>query len=253
MTYARRRPPFGRLLLTALLAPLTVLLGPLAEPAGAAAPWIWPVDPARVVHDFDPPEDPWGSGHRGVDLAASVGQEVRAPAEGTVTFAGVIAGRGVVVVSHGEVRTTYEPVAGALPVGAVVQQGDRIGAVQRFAHHCALPCLHWGAIRGTEYVDPTSFVVVPPSRLLPVWDDGGRGGSASTEEQGASGVIGRAVEGAPARASPHGTAPGPASWSAGGQESDAGAEVPVTAVAVTAVAGAVLAGAAVLGVLRRRG
>lgn len=162
----RRVLPLGAASIVLILG-----LGAFTGSAGAAAPWLWPVEPARVIHGFDPPEDPWGSGHRGVDLAGTVGQAVTAPAAGTVTFAGLVAGRGVVVVSHGAIRTTYEPIDSGVTVGAAVEGGDTLGTLQGFAHHCSSPCLHWGAIRGAVYVDPTSFVVVPPSRLLPVWED----------------------------------------------------------------------------------
>jgi len=149
------------------------LIAMCSAPALASSTWSWPVEPAEVVHGFDPPDAPWASGHRGVDLAAAAGQTVHAPAAGTVTFTGVIAGRGVVVVSHGELRTTYEPVAGSVTVGAPVEAGDVLGTLQSFAYHCSAPCLHWGAIRGETYLDPTSLVVAAPSRLLPMWGDAG--------------------------------------------------------------------------------
>ncbi|HET9501034.1 MAG TPA: M23 family metallopeptidase, partial [Marmoricola sp.] len=84
-------------------------------PAGGA---VWPLRPRpEVVSGFDPPSTRWGAGHRGVDLAGSVAAPVRTALPGVVTFAGRIAGRGVVVVSHGDTRTTYEPVRDAVDVG----------------------------------------------------------------------------------------------------------------------------------------
>src|SRR3954449_10514353 len=96
--------------LLALLAVLTAMPG--AAFAESAGPAVWPLDPRpSLVTGFDPPTTPWGAGHRGVDLLGQPGQTVRAALAGTVTFAGTLAGRGVVVVSHGATRTTYEPVA----------------------------------------------------------------------------------------------------------------------------------------------
>ncbi|MFP5282949.1 MAG: peptidoglycan DD-metalloendopeptidase family protein, partial [Actinomycetes bacterium] len=70
----------------------------------------WPLAGAiEVVRPYAPPARRWEAGHRGVDLAASPGDPVLAAAAGTVTFADRLAGRGVVVVSHGALRTTYEP------------------------------------------------------------------------------------------------------------------------------------------------
>ena len=81
------------------------------DESGADPVGVWPLRPTpEVVAGFDPPDSPYGAGHRGVDLAGSVGQVVHTALAGRVTFAGSIAGRGVVVVDHGPTRTTYEPV-----------------------------------------------------------------------------------------------------------------------------------------------
>ena len=80
---------------------------------------------------------PWLPGHRGVDLAAERGDVVRAARAGTVTVAGDIAGRGVVVVSHlGGLRTTYEPVVAVVAVGDAVDAGDVIGTLAGGDVHC---------------------------------------------------------------------------------------------------------------------
>ena len=130
---------------------------------------VWPLSPEPgVVFAFDPPTSRWGPGHRGVDLAGSVGQPVRAAQAGSVSFAGRIAGRGVVVVTHGAVRTTYEPVAATVAVGDEVGAGDPIGRLELLGSHC-LPraCLHWGLLRGATYLDPLTLVGAGPVRLLP--------------------------------------------------------------------------------------
>lgn len=107
-----------------------------------------------VLRTFDPPEKPWAAGHRGVDLAGSQGDRVNAAAAGTVSYAGRLAGRGVVVVKHGATRTTYEPVTATVSAGDQVRAGDQIGRLG--AGHCAAeqPCLHWGLKRGDRYLDP---------------------------------------------------------------------------------------------------
>lgn len=158
------------LALTAVLA----LPGAVTTPPSGATPahGTWPLVPTpAVVHAFSPPDRPWGSGHRGVDLRGEVGQQVRAALGGTVAFAGRIAGRGVVVVDHGEVRTTYEPVGASVAVGDDVSAGARLGELEWFGSHC-LPqaCLHWGLIEGDTYLDPLSLVGAGPRpvRLLPV-------------------------------------------------------------------------------------
>jgi len=138
------------------------------EPSPGQA--VWPLDPPpTVVRRFDPPDSPWGAGHRGVDLLGRPGQQVHAALAGTVSFAGSLAGRGVVVVSHGATRTTYEPVAPTVHVGDVLPTGGVLGTLETGLSHC-LPrtCLHWGLLEGETYLDPLSLLGYAPVRLLPL-------------------------------------------------------------------------------------
>lgn len=182
---------------------LGVLVGVLAaagpvSPAAAAdeGPWGWPLtgSPA-VAHDFAPPAVRYAAGHRGVDLAAAAGDPVRAAGAGRVTYAGLLAGRGVVVVSHGALRTTYEPVTAAVPVGADVALGELIATLEPAHAGCAAPaCLHWGLRRGEDYLDPLRLVARRPVRLLPVEEATGQG----------AGGQGALRAGAPGDAAPEG-------------------------------------------------
>lgn len=156
----------------ALLHTLLVLLigfAPTTDPVG-----VWPLDPEpEVVRGFDPPDTPYGSGHRGVDLLGRTGQPVRTALDGTVTYAGMLAGRGVVVVSHGATRTTYEPVTASVAVGARLRGGDPIGTLGLAGSHCfPRACLHWGWVAGETYLDPLRLVGLGPIRLLPLWRAG---------------------------------------------------------------------------------
>ncbi|RKR19591.1 M23 family metallopeptidase [Arthrobacter oryzae] len=145
--------------------------------AGVPAPdWSWPLRPRpAVLRAFDPPARPWLSGHRGVDVeAADDGAPLVSPAAGKVSFVGIVVDRPVITVDHGNgLRSSFEPVASALRVGAVVAAGDVLGQVQ--TGHCgpAPPCLHWGVRRGDEYVNPLAFVMdLRPSVLLPPLETG---------------------------------------------------------------------------------
>jgi murein DD-endopeptidase MepM/ murein hydrolase activator NlpD len=142
--------------------------GTSPDPRGTGA---WPLDPpVSVVHGFDPPDSAFGAGHRGVDLAGRPGSVVRAALGGQVVFAGTLAGRGVVTVSHGATRTTYEPVTATARVGDVVATGAPIGILQSVTGHCAPAfCLHWGWLRGETYLDPLELIGAGPVRLLP-WE-----------------------------------------------------------------------------------
>ncbi|CAJ64413.1 MULTISPECIES: M23 family metallopeptidase [Frankia] len=142
-----------------------------APAAAAGIPLLrWPLPgPVAVSRAFQRPATPFGPGHRGVDLRASPASAVLAAAAGTVSFAGPVAGRGVVTVDHGTVRTTYEPLRPTVRVGAVVQAGDLLGWITDGHPGCpTTTCLHWGLLHGVEYLDPLrSFRRVPP-RLLPL-------------------------------------------------------------------------------------
>ncbi|MHA4818994.1 murein hydrolase activator EnvC family protein [Streptomyces aculeolatus] len=145
---------------------------------------VWPVDGGPrgrpvVERGFEPPASPYGPGHRGVDLRAGAGRPVLAAAGGRVSFAGRVAGRGVLAIEHPgtgrpPLRTTYEPVVPAVRKGERVEAGQVVGRLQGGGHHCATACLHWGLRRGATYLDPLSLL--PPrlltaghARLLPVF------------------------------------------------------------------------------------
>ncbi|MCQ6552557.1 M23 family metallopeptidase [Streptomyces sp. C10-9-1] len=156
----------------------------------------WPVGRPRpvVLRGWDPPPTPYGAGHRGVDLAAPAGSPVRAAAAGRVSFAGRVAGRGVLsieVTGTGEppLRLTHEPVRALVARGDEVAAGQTVGVLEEGRGHCSRNCLHWGLLRGEEYLDPLSLLPPGllrrgPSRLLPVsgvpLPGAGRTGPAAT-------------------------------------------------------------------------
>lgn len=148
-----------------------LMIAPLVLYAAAQLPpaphWRWPVDVPFVTRPFDPPSSPYAAGHRGVDLAAPPGTAVRAPASGVIAYAGPLAGRGVVVIRHDGLRSTYEPLRVAVHVGERVVAGALLGWLQPGHAGCPQPaCLHWGVLRGSTYLDPLSFVL-GQVRLLP--------------------------------------------------------------------------------------
>lgn len=142
---------------------------PALHADGDGGGWTRPV-PGDVVHPFDPPAEEWAAGHRGVDLAAATGERVRSPATGTVSFAGQVAGKPVVVVEHpGGLRSTFEPVTAVARRGDAVAAGGVVGTLAAVPGHCApAGCLHWGVLRGELYLDPLALLgEAPPVVLLP--------------------------------------------------------------------------------------
>ena len=154
-----------------LAAGSSLVAGPAAVAPRAPEGWRWPLagTPA-VARRFDPPPKPWLPGHRGVDLAAAAGDEVRAAGAGVVAFAGVIAGRGVVSVEHPNgLRTTYEPVDATVRSGDRVAVGMPLGRLAAAHPGCPVPdCLHWGLRRGPVYLNPLLLLRPLRVRLKPL-------------------------------------------------------------------------------------
>jgi len=227
-----------------LVAVLALPALPAAGSDRAAEGFGWPLPGTpEVGRRFAPPASAWGAGHRGVDLLADVGSPVLAAGSGRVTYAGLLAGRGVVTVTHdGGLRTTYEPVDATVAVGDEVAQGDLLGLLTTGHASCPLdrPCLHWGLLRGSTYLDPLRLVERGRLRLLPAADLAGLGAPAEPRRAASSG--------APLEAVPAAT-PSPSPYRAGrpGQDRGKGDGWP-GALAV----GAVLAGAGVLAASRLR-
>ncbi|GHE63474.1 peptidase M23 [Streptomyces cellulosae] len=175
-------PPASRLFAARAGGSPTAVVGALPAADDEAVPAVgrtWPVGVRpRVPRGWEPPASAYGPGHRGVDLAAASGTPVRAVADGRVSFAGRVAGKGVVSVELAgtgdpPLRTTYEPVRASVPQGAEVTAGEVIGTVEAGGSHCAAPCVHWGLLRDETYLDPLSLLPPwllhrGPSRLLPV-------------------------------------------------------------------------------------
>jgi hypothetical protein len=163
-----------------LIVLLAVLMCVAAAPASAASGWKAPLVPVSVTRAFIPPPTPYSAGHRGVDLAGHPGEVIVAASDGEVSYAAPLAGRGVVVVVHGALRTTYEPVTATVRRGAPVSRGQQIGVLE--AGHAGCPvsaCLHWGLLRGEQYLDPMAMLRPAQIRLLPLV--GGGSGAGLTD------------------------------------------------------------------------
>ena len=134
------------------------------------------------MHAFIKPSQRWSAGHRGVDLAVPEDPQVRAPASGTIVFAGTVVDRTVVVIEHTNgYRSSFEPVTEPLPVGTHVQAGQVIARVDVHPAkpRCAASCLYWSVRRGgdrnngsgknAEYINPILLLgPAEPTILLPV-------------------------------------------------------------------------------------
>lgn len=145
-----------------------VLVGGSPPPADdlAARGWVWPVEEVRLERPFIAPAHAYGPGHRGVDLGGAA--TVRAPAAGTVAFAGPVAGRPVLTIEHGDgLVSSFEPVTSDLAVGTPVRRGEVVGTVAAEGH-TGPGTVHVGVRLHGEYVNPLRLLGgVPRAVLLP--------------------------------------------------------------------------------------
>jgi hypothetical protein len=151
-----------------ILLPVLLALQVGVQPALA---WTWPVD-GPVLHEFSLGDDPYGAGHhRGVDIAAPAGTAVRAPVEGTVSFAGTVPGGGRAVTIRtvdGYAVTLLHLGAVGVARSAILAEGEALGTVgpSGAAEH-AEPYVHLGVRRAADangYVDPLGLL---PPRATP--------------------------------------------------------------------------------------
>ncbi|WEV76199.1 M23 family metallopeptidase [Bifidobacterium sp. ESL0800] len=136
---------------------------------GCKADMSWPVVPHVLIRKFKAPKQAWGPGHRGVDIAAIEDTPLLAPANGFISFAGIVAGKSVVSIRHKSLTLTLEPAQTLLPIGTPVVKGLPIGVVKGISDHCTGICVHWG-VRKTkkEYRDPQLLAAKRKIILKPV-------------------------------------------------------------------------------------
>jgi hypothetical protein len=100
----------------------------------ADLPNLWPIE-GPITSSFGERQDPFngeGAFHRGIDISGTVGQPVRAPADGTVLMAGPASGYGQeVMLDHGHgIHTLYGHLSAfAVTAGEDVHRGEIIGYV----------------------------------------------------------------------------------------------------------------------------
>jgi murein DD-endopeptidase MepM/ murein hydrolase activator NlpD len=157
-----------RSILSAISVALVLVAGGVpAPPASAAGTWVWPVS-GPVLRPFDPPDSPFGSGHRGIDIVAAPGTVAVAPADGTVSFAGPVGGRLFLTIDHGGgLESTMSWVASlAVRRGDTVRRGDPVATTGGGHVGDAVASLHFGVRLDDVYVDPLDHLAPIDLTLL---------------------------------------------------------------------------------------
>jgi murein DD-endopeptidase MepM/ murein hydrolase activator NlpD len=128
----------------------------------AAAPTLWPVE-GHITGSFGERIDPFngeGAFHTGVDISASYGQTVVAPADGLVIFADQDGGYGrLLILEHGNgISTRYGHLSSfAAIVGQSVRRGDVIGYVGQSGRATG-PHLHYEVRLHDVPVNPHKYM-----------------------------------------------------------------------------------------------
>jgi len=155
-----------------LFSLVLVIIFPSTVPESGSERWGWPLSSSvQVERYFDLPHGHYGAGHRGIDLNASTGTTVRAPAAGIVTFVGEVVDRPVLTLRVADrYLVSFEPIVSELVAGETVKRGAVIGRVGT-GGHCERSCLHVGIRENGFYRNPAGFFGELRPRLLPLWND----------------------------------------------------------------------------------
>ena len=152
--------------------------------AAPAASWTWPAD-GPVVRAFSLGDDPYAGGqHRGVDIAGDPGSNVRAPAAGTVSFAGTVPGNGRTVTiqtADGYAVTLVGLGSIGVAKNAVVSEGETVGTIAPAPGDGSPANVHLGiriASNPNGYVDP--LTLLPGRMQQPAAGDQAGDGETST-------------------------------------------------------------------------
>jgi len=144
---------------------LIALLAALVLSPGAAA-WAWPVD-GPVLRPFVSGDDPYAGGqHRGIDIGAPTGSDVRSAARGVVSFAGRLPRQGLcltVRTEDGWSVTLVHLGSIGVSVGTQVSEGDVVGTIGPSGEPEGTEPYVYLGIRLTA--DPNGYV--DPQTLLP--------------------------------------------------------------------------------------
>lgn len=136
-------------------APAASALGSESAVGPGFGTYRWPVR-GPVIRAYEPPPNPYSAGHRGIDIAAPFGTPIRAPADGTVSFAGTVAGSLFISIDHaGGIRTSYSWVSSVgVKKGQAVHAGEVVGATGQGHPGSDRTHLHFSARLDGVYIDP---------------------------------------------------------------------------------------------------
>jgi murein DD-endopeptidase MepM/ murein hydrolase activator NlpD len=160
--YTLKDTAFSGAATTGILLGLTRNVTPADWLRANSSPSLWPVE-GPITGSFGERIDPFngeGAFHSGVDISASVGQPVIAPADAVVVMADFMGGYGrAIVLDHGHgITTRYGHLASfAVVAGQYVHRGDTIGYVGQSGRSTG-PHLHYEVRINDTPVNPHKYL-----------------------------------------------------------------------------------------------
>jgi murein DD-endopeptidase MepM/ murein hydrolase activator NlpD len=160
--YTLKDTAFSGAATTGILLGLTRNVTPADWLRANSTPSLWPVE-GPITGSFGERIDPFngeGAFHSGVDISASVGQPVIAPADAVVVMADFMGGYGrAIVLDHGHgITTRYGHLASfAVVAGQYVHRGDTIGYVGQSGRSTG-PHLHYEVRINDTPVNPHKYL-----------------------------------------------------------------------------------------------
>jgi murein DD-endopeptidase MepM/ murein hydrolase activator NlpD len=160
--YTLKDTAFSGAATTGIMLGLTRNVTPADWLRANSSPSLWPVE-GPVTGSFGERIDPFngeGAFHSGVDISASVGQRVIAPADAVVVMADFMGGYGrAIVLDHGHgITTRYGHLASfAVVAGQYVHRGDTIGYVGQSGRSTG-PHLHYEVRINDTPVNPHKYL-----------------------------------------------------------------------------------------------
>jgi murein DD-endopeptidase MepM/ murein hydrolase activator NlpD len=168
--YALRRSALTGAAAAGLQQDATRRLASLSDWTRAAdAPSLWPVE-GSITSSFGERVDPFngeGAFHSGLDISVPYGTPVHAPADGVVTFAGIMNGYGnLIELDHGHgIATRYGHLSAfAIAAGEHVRRGQVIGYVGATGRATS-PHLHYEVRVQNVPVNPHKYLRTTTAQL----------------------------------------------------------------------------------------
>ncbi len=130
----------------------------------ASSAWVepsWPLDSIWSA-EYRAPETEYGPGHRGLDLTLETNASIKAPTDGTVSFADLVVDRPVVTIrTQSGYLVSFEPACTNLKVGDTVRSGSEFARhcepASDYRYHCE-SCVHYSVRSQFGYLSPEYFL-----------------------------------------------------------------------------------------------